>query len=202
MTTDLGSRVRELFERVATLEPSARGIILDSAITMDPEAAAEVRSLLEHHDRTGVILDRTPMAFATLLASAAAADGEQVALPATIGNYTLERCLGSGGMGVVYRARQASPNRPVAVKLIRPEVLSPGVLRRFENEAEVLGLLDHPGIARVFEAGRAVLGGQPRAFMAMELVEGEPLGQFAERKSLPVPDRVALLAQVCDAVNL
>jgi serine/threonine protein kinase len=202
MTADLRTRVRELFGRAAALDHAARGQLLESALGVDPEAAAEVSSLLEHHDRTGVILDRTPLALAALLSpppGPAAEDG--LVLPATIGNYTLERVLGSGGMGVVYQARQASPNRAVAVKLIRPEMLSPAVRRRFEHEAEVLGLLDHPGIARVFEAGAAPLNGQPRAFMAMELIEGEPLTAYADRRTLSNAERVALLAQVCDAVQ-
>ena len=72
-----------------------------------------------------------------------------------MGQYRLCKLIGSGGMGAVYAAQQASPKRTVALKLMLPGLATPDLLRRFEYEAQLLGLLEHPGIARVYEAGAA-----------------------------------------------
>jgi non-specific serine/threonine protein kinase/serine/threonine-protein kinase len=117
---------------------------------------------------------------------------------AIFGHYTIEAVLGEGGMGVVYRARQERPAREVALKVIRPGLASSQALRRFELEAEVLGRLQHPGIAQVFEAGTTPEG-QP--FFAMELVRGESLIRYADLQALTTRERLELFAKVCDAVQ-
>src|SRR5262245_37422798 len=79
-------------------------------------------------------------------------------VPDTIGNYKIISVLGAGGMGVVYEAEQQQPKRRVALKLIRSNFVTRALLKRFEREVEVLGRLEHPGIARVYEAGTADAG--------------------------------------------
>jgi len=74
-------------------------------------------------------------------------------VPARIGRYTIVRLLGEGGMGAVYEAEQVLPHRTVALKLIRAGYAGTETLRRFENEAQALGRLQHPGIAQIYEAG-------------------------------------------------
>jgi WD40 repeat protein len=101
-------------------------------------------------------------------------------------------------MAAVYEAEQDRPNRCVALKVIRPGLLSPALLKRFEQEVEILGRLGHPGIAQIYEAGIAE-DGQP--FFAMEFVRGLPLDEYARSRSLTVPDRLSLMARVCDAVQ-
>src|SRR5262249_38665185 len=91
-----------------------------------------------------------------------------------------------------------SPRRPVALKVVRPGLASPAVLKRFTHEARILGRLHHPGIAQVYEAGLAE-DGQP--FFAMEFIRGLPLDEYARSRSLTLPARVELLARVCDAVQ-
>ena len=105
--------------------------------------------------------------------------------------------LGRGGMGTVYRARQKSLDREVALKLL-PLVLldDEEFLERFEREARLMARLTHPGIARVFEAGISD-GGQP--YLAMELVAGEPITVFA--KPLALRARLELFEEVCEAVQ-
>jgi tetratricopeptide (TPR) repeat protein len=122
-------------------------------------------------------------------------------VPGRLGAYTILGVLGEGGMGVVYRAEQDRPRRPVALKVIRPDTLSPERLRRFEAEVEVLGRLQHPGIARIYEAGTTDAGRGPQPFFAMELVEGLTLHRHADDKGLGVRDRLRLLARVCEAVQ-
>ncbi len=121
--------------------------------------------------------------------------------PERIGSYTIIRELGRGGMGVVYEAEQQRPRRRVALKVIRGGTVSPQALRRFEQEAQVLARLQHPGIAQIYEAGTADSGTGPQPFFAMELVEGRPLGRFVEKDELGPKERIELLAKVCDAVQ-
>jgi serine/threonine protein kinase len=118
-----------------------------------------------------------------------------------IGAFRIIDLLGEGGMGVVYRAEQDNPRREVALKVMRPDRLTPSAERRFKREAEALARLQHPGIAQVFEAGLAESGVGLRPFFAMELIDGEPLTSWAETRELPTAERLALLARICDAVQ-
>ena len=122
-------------------------------------------------------------------------------LPYSIGHYRVLGLIGRGGMGVVYEAEQERPRRIVALKVIRPGLTSPTLLRRFEQESEVLGRLQHPGIAQVFEAGTADAGDGPQPFFAMERVVGRTLGVYADEERLTTRQRLELLAQICDAVH-
>jgi eukaryotic-like serine/threonine-protein kinase len=118
-----------------------------------------------------------------------------------VGRYRILDVLGSGGMGVVYRAEQDTPKRIVALKLVHPRLSAPDALRRFEHEAEVLGRLQHPGIAQIHEAGIATTPFGRVPFFAMELVDGVPLTRFADEHALDVKGRLALAARLCDAVQ-
>src|SRR5688572_10517517 len=135
--------------------------------------------------------------------SLAPLDGDALARhPQQIGAYAILGILGRGGMGVVYRAEQSHPRRAVALKILPIGLLSSERLaRRFEHEAELLGRLRHPGIAQIYEAGTADGGFGLQPFFAMELVEGEPLTQYAARTSLTPRQRLDLLARICDAVH-
>jgi len=130
------------------------------------------------------------------------ADAGVLSRGTVVGSYTVESLIGRGGMGAVYRAAQASPARTVALKLMRPGMTSPGALRRFELEAELLGRLSHAGIASIYEAGihdDPVLGRAP--YFAMEFVDGPTLAEHARREDLGTRERLALFARICDAVH-
>ncbi|CAN5711107.1 hypothetical protein BH09PLA1_BH09PLA1_03270 [soil metagenome] len=122
-------------------------------------------------------------------------------LPTHIKGYRILSVLGRGGMGVVYRAEQANPKREVALKVIGASFVSEQLLRRFELEAHTLGRLKHAGIAQIYEAGTADGGHGPQPFIAMELVEGEPIDEYAAKRSLGLPTKFQLLTKLCDAVQ-
>ncbi len=119
----------------------------------------------------------------------------------TIGNYRIIRVLGEGGMGTVYEAEQESPRRKVALKVIRAGIVNAQLLRRFDYEAEILGKLDHAGIATIFEAGTFDGGAGAQPFFAMEFVQGELLTQYADVRKLGTRERLRLLAEIADAVQ-
>ena len=134
--------------QAAELQPERRGAFLDAQCDGKPACAA-VEELL-HFDvmrracRTSCRA-RPPASGATLPLS--------TAVPASFGRYRILRICGEGGMGMVYEAEQDNPRRTVALKVIRPGLVSPELAKRFNHEAQILGRLQHPGIAQVYEAG-------------------------------------------------
>lgn len=119
----------------------------------------------------------------------------------TLGRYRLTRVLGEGGMGTVYEAEDEQLRRVVALKVVRGDRISAEISRRFALESEVLGRLQHPGIAQIYEAGTVESATGPRSYFAMELVRGLPLTDYANRQRLSAEDRLDLFARVCDAVH-
>jgi serine/threonine protein kinase len=107
-------------------------------------------------------------------------------LPRQIGRYTLVRRIGIGGMGAVYEALQAQPQRRVALKLIRPDQMSEELLRRFSIEVQALGRLHHAGIASIYEGGTAETAVGPQPYFVMELVEGLPLDEYVSQRQIGI----------------
>jgi len=127
-------------------------------------------------------------------------------LPAQIGDYRIVRKIGEGGMGVVYEAEQLHPQRPVALKVILGGVfVTETQVRMFQREAQTLARLKHPNIASIYESGRTEDG---QHFFSMELVRGEPLNTFFDKRDREVrltPEeirfRISVLRRLCDAVG-
>jgi tetratricopeptide (TPR) repeat protein len=116
-----------------------------------------------------------------------------------LAGYRVLSVIGSGGMGVVYRAEQPPPlARTVAVKVLRIGLDTPHLAARFDAERQALAVLDHPGIAKVLDAGATADG---RPFFVMELVEGVPIDAFCDEKRLDARQRLSLFAEVCRAVH-
>jgi serine/threonine protein kinase/tetratricopeptide (TPR) repeat protein len=119
--------------------------------------------------------------------------------PDFIGAYRILERIGAGGMGEVYLAEQTHPiRREVALKIIRQGMDSRDVVARFEAERQALALMNHPRIARVFDAGTTPQG-QP--FFAMEYVSGLPITEYCDRNRLGIRERLELFIQVCDGVQ-
>ena len=116
-----------------------------------------------------------------------------------VGPFEVISVLGKGGMGTVYEAQQHEPiKRCVAVKLINAGMDSEAVVARFEAERQALSLMNHPNIARVFDAGTTENG---RPYFVMELVPGVPITDYCDRHRLDAKQRLELFKQVCQAIQ-
>jgi serine/threonine protein kinase/Tfp pilus assembly protein PilF len=125
-------------------------------------------------------------------------NGAIAAPPQFIGEYRILREIGRGGMGIVYEAEQRDPQRHVAIKVLHAGLnVDVRVEKMFRREVQVLGRLKHPGIAAIYEAGRAADG---RGYFAMELVQGAALNTYARAENPPRQRRLELFRRVCDAI--
>ena len=121
------------------------------------------------------------------------------AAPEQIGPYRILEPLGEGGMGIVYLAEQREPvRRRVALKLIKPGMDSKQVLARFESERQALAIMNHPGVAKVFDAG---VGTSGRPYFVMEYVQGVPITQHCDSRRYSLKDRLELFVQACEAIQ-
>ncbi len=182
-------RVKELFD--AALERSAgeRDEFLRQACGGDASLCAEVKSLLSAHAWPDDLSQPAIFALPT----------HDPQPDQTIGPYRLVRKIGEGGMGQVWLAEQMEPlRRQVALKLIRGAVYDDALLRRFGDERQSLALMEHPAIAKVFDAG-ATPEGQP--YFVMEYVPGEPITKYCDRKKLKLGERLELFIKACEGVQ-
>ncbi len=152
------------------------------------------RLLVEHERQESFILDTPPSTLSVTV------DQPIAEHPGTaIGPYKLLQQIGEGGMGVVFVAQQTSPlERTVALKIIKPGMDSRQVISRFEAERQSLAMMDHPNIAKVFDAGATDSG---RPYFVMELVKGVPITTYCDEKHLTVRQRLELFVSVCQAVQ-
>jgi eukaryotic-like serine/threonine-protein kinase len=117
----------------------------------------------------------------------------------SVGPYVLVRKLGEGGMGQVWLAEQTAPvKRQVALKLIKGGMYDSSVMQRFESERQSLAIMNHPAIAKVFDAG-STADGQP--YFVMEYVEGLPITRYCDNKKLAIGERIELFIKVCEGVQ-
>ena len=126
---------------------------------------------------------------------------EELDVAPVLDRYRVTRRIGAGGMGVVFAAEQTKPARTVALKVLRAGPPSGRLVQRFAWESEILGRLDHPNIAKVFEAGSYDTARGPRPYFAMELVDGEPITAYAGGRGLDRRGRLGLFRAVCAAVR-
>ncbi len=116
-----------------------------------------------------------------------------------IGAYEIKKVLGEGGYGMVYLAQQHQPvQRDVALKVLKAGMDSRSIVVRFEAERQTLAMMDHPGVAKVFDAGQTKQG---RPFFVMEYVPGVPITRYCDQHRLGLAERLTLFVQVCQAVQ-
>ena len=119
-----------------------------------------------------------------------------------IAGFAIERLIASGGMGSVYLAVQEKPRRKVALKVMKPGIISHSTLRRFEFESQTLARLSHPNIAQVYEAGTHDDGSGGVPYFVMEYVtDASEIIAYADTRNLNVRERIELFTKVCDAVQ-
>ena len=182
-------RIKELFDAVLERSPEDRAAFLTRECGGDPSLRIEVESLLSAYDRSD-----------GLSRPAVALDRHAEAEPSQlIGPYRLLRRIGEGGMGQVWLAEQTEPiRRQVAIKLIRSGIYDDSLLARFLDERQSLALMEHPAIAKVFDAG-ATADGQP--YFVMEYVSGQPITKYCDEKNLSIRERLELFIKACEGVQ-
>src|ERR1043165_5830058 len=174
-------------------DPALRAAFLQSACQGNLDRLRELEALIAAHARDNPL--DVPLAL----------DATPTYTPITerpgtvIGNYKLMEQIGEGGFGLVFVAEQQQPvRRKVALKIIKPGMDTRDVIARFEAERQALALMDHPYIARVFDAGKTESG---RPYFVMELVKGAPITEYCDHNHLAPRERLALFIDVCNAVQ-
>jgi non-specific serine/threonine protein kinase/serine/threonine-protein kinase len=193
-------RIKDRVHQALQLPAAERAQFLDDACGSDAAMRAEVESLLSVDAKTGgTLLDS-----ALRIGPTGAEDGIDALEALAEGQifeqrFELVRRLGEGGMGQVWLADQISPvRRPVALKLIRAGMYDETILRRFQSERQSLAMMEHPAIAKVFDAG-ATAQGQP--YFVMEYVPGEPITAYCDEHKLSIRERLELFIHVCEGVQ-
>ena len=194
------ARVAEVLAHAHALHGAERDAWLTETCGSDVELRVEVEALLAYEGdgpallaTAGIARVLTPAFLSDLPADA------PVEAPETIGAYRILGVLGQGGMGMVYRAQQLHPIvREVAVKLVRRGLDTDRIVARFAAERQALARMDHPGIARVIDAGASVDG---RPYFVMELVEGQTLSAFCDGRQLSIRSRLDLFIAICAGVQ-
>ncbi len=188
-------RELELFTEAVALSAAGRAALLERVGLSDAGLRERVEALLKAHDRVGDFLEHPPEE--TVQARPTSAVSEQPG--DRIGRYKLLQQIGEGGCGVVYMAEQEEPvRRRVALKIIKPGMDTRSVIARFEAERQALAMMDHPNIAKVFDAGATDSG---RPFFVMELVRGQRITDYCDEHALTTEARLELFIQVCQAVQ-
>ncbi len=188
--------IRRVFQSIIELDPSARDAALRTAAQNDQTLLQEVKQLIAAHDRPDAFIDQ-PAANLKLLVSSQ--EGQADLAGRLIGPYQLQERIGQGGMGEVWRAEQQFPvRRQAAIKLIKTGMDTREVVARFESERQALALMDHPAIAKVFDAGSTPEG---KPYFAMEYVSGVPVTAYCDEHKLTTRRRLELMIRVCEGVQ-
>jgi serine/threonine protein kinase/tetratricopeptide (TPR) repeat protein len=187
-------RATEIFERALALQGDERKSYLIDACTGNAKLRIEIQSLLAARSLQGEFLDKPTVGVEP------AAPGAQAEGPGSvIDRYKLLQRIGEGGFGVVYMAEQREPiKRTVALKVIKLGMDTRQVIARFDAERQALAMMDHPGIARVLDAGSTEAG---RPYFVMELVKGVPITEYCDTENCTTGERLDLFGDVCNAVQ-
>lgn len=184
---------KTVFDEARQLAGDERESFVRDRCANDPAMAADVLDLLKHFDDAGDFLIAAPPGLPVPATPACEGPG------ATLGRYKLLELIGEGAFGSVFRADQQEPvRRTVAIKVIKPGMDTRQVIARFEQERQALALMDHPGIAKVLDAGMTEAG---RPYFVMELVRGEPITCYCDNHRIDVRERLRIFMQVCHAVQ-
>lgn len=187
------AKIKEILDLALDLDGDARDAFLNGQ-EISPEIRAEVESLLAHEEKVEGMMEVSAVAFSRDFIEDDALAGQE------IGAYRVIGELGHGGMGAVYLAERADDKftQRVALKLLKREMNTGAIRRRFRREREILASLDHPNIARLLDAGTT---DDKIPFLAMEYVEGLPIDEYCDRGELGLEERLELFSKVCSVVD-
>ena len=199
-------RIERIFLAASGAPAAERRALLDRECNGDAQVREEVEALLGALADDAEFLEHPPAEVAATApphtpfnAPAAREFPSSEAPGVEIGPYRLRGLLGAGSVGEVHLADQEHPvRRRVAIKIIRLGMDSAEVAARFEAERQALALMDHPGVARVFDAGASPSG---RPYFVMEYVEGVPVDAYCDAQQLSITQRLQLFRQICNAVT-
>jgi len=219
LTPERWHEVMNVLCAVLDLDPEQRPAYLDRVCSSDHSLRREVESLLDSDDAIRSSFLQSPpvvepgatqansdghvrverLVADAVVSSAGTRTDKAAAGTIVAGRYRLLRRLGEGGMGQVWLVEQTTPvHRQVALKLIKAALYDQSLLQRFESERQSLAIMDHPSIAKVFDAG-ATSDGQP--YFVMEYVPGLPITDYCDAKKLRIRDRLELFMRVCEGVQ-
>jgi len=188
------NQIQAAFHGAAELTADRRADFLRECCGDDRELLASVSAMLEEDERAGSLLDRD----VAYLAEQVLGRTNSSLPPDRFGPYRLREVLGEGGMGVVYLAGRDDLGSVAAIKILRDAWLSPERRERFASEQRTLAQLNHPSIARLYDADTL---GDGTPWFAMEYVEGSSLTSYCDEHALSIPERLRLFRSVCDAVQ-
>ena len=189
-------QLETIVDAALDLAPAERAAYLDQACGDDARLRQNVEALLHAHQHAPALSSlapRSPKPSSALSIPVTEKPGDK------IGPYKLLQQIGVGAFGVVYMAEQEQPiRRRVALKVIKLGMDTKQVIARFEAERQALALMDHPNIAKVFDAGATDTG---RPYFVMELVRGVKITDYCDQNNLPTHQRLELFMQVCRAIQ-
>jgi tetratricopeptide (TPR) repeat protein len=190
-------RVKEIVSQSLALDASERGAFIDTRCAGDVTLLADVKSLVRASEGSDAVLSRRTDPWLGVGGPAAPA-----LVGARVGRYQLTRVIAEGGSAVVYEGMQTSPERRVAVKILRLALPLVNAADRFQMEAAALARVEHPNVARIYEAGvHRTESGAAVPFIAMEFVEGTTITAFARDKRLDHGAIVRLVHKACAGVS-
>jgi serine/threonine protein kinase len=199
MEPELWQQIERIYNSALEIEPGRRETFLAEACGGDELLRKEVESLLEHQSESESFIESAAVEVAArLAANSMKANSTSSLVDRVVSHYRIVEKLASGGMGVVYRAKDSHLNRFVAVKVL-PDIFTndPERLARFDREAKLLASLNHPNIASIYGFEQA----EGKRFIVMELIEGETLSDRVKQRPIPVEECLKLALQISEALE-
>ena len=201
MNKERHERISALFAAAVRLPASERPTFLNTECGDDTGLISAIQSLLDNDIEDDAFL-QTPALGHVAINLGRLCEPAQNWIGKQVGEFLINGVIASGGMGTVFKATQRDPHRLVALKLMRPGLMSPLAQQRFHYEAQILARLQHPNIAQVYGAGQHNEAGVSLPYFAMQFItEALPITRFVTDHRLALTHRLELLTKVCDAVH-